>query len=173
MNKQLIAIAGFCLLISALSPVTSYFYFNNKFDPIIANYKAQIAACSSQNMNLNQQNANLEEKNNRLECENKQLTNLTEPYLVAQLGWYLHTSSDVVPSSRDSFNIYGTILNIGVLNAENCSLIIGFYDNMTLLQTTTLPLGVINSGSTKTLENTQLGCGVADSVNRIDVTPQC
>ena len=112
------------------------------------------------------------EENYQLINENKQLTNLTEPYLAIQLGWYLHTSSDQVLDSRDSFNIYGTILNVGVEDAENSSLVIGFYDNMTLLQTSVVQLGEIKSGCSMYLPNTEFGCSVADSVNRIVVTPQ-
>ena len=141
------------------------------FDPVIASDKSQIGDLQSQIQDLQQGNAILDGKNNELISENKQLTNLTEPYLAMQLGWYIHPSSDPVASSRNSFNIYGTILNVGAEDAENCSLVISFYDNMTLLQTSTVQLGEIRPGCSMYLNNPQIGCSVADSVNRIEVAP--
>ena len=52
---------------------------------------------------------------------------LEEPYLVTDLGWYLHKSSDPAPASRNKLTIYGTICNVGVETAYNCNLIVYFY----------------------------------------------
>ena len=162
MNRKLIAIVSLCLIIIVISPVLSYIYFNNKFTPIFTSYKSQID-------DLQQQNVNLTEKNNRLTEDNKHLTNMTQPYFVTSLGWYLHKSNDQDSSTRNSFNIYGTILNIGAENA-NSRLIINFYNYTTLLKNSTIPLGVINSYSYKILDNTNIKCEVADSVTKIEVT---
>src|SRR5208283_1253214 len=52
-----------------------------------------------------------------------------QPYLVTDLGWYLHNSSDPVSNMTNKFTIYGAINNDGATDAQNCSLTIKFYDN--------------------------------------------
>jgi hypothetical protein len=93
-----------------------------------------------------------------------------QPYLVTDLGWYLHNSTDPVSNMANKFTIYGDIQNEGATDAQNCSLIIKFYNNETLLQTSNIPIGEIKGfDGCAYLNSTNVPCSVADSVTRIEV----
>jgi len=94
-----------------------------------------------------------------------------QPYLVSDLGWYLHNSTDPVPNMANKFTIYGDIRNQGATNAQNCSLIIKFYDNEELLQTSNITIGEISGfDGCAYLNSTNVPCSVADSVTRTEVS---
>ena len=123
MNKKFLAIASACIVIAILSPLASYVYFYSRFNATFESYKLQI-------WDVWQENKKLEELK-----KIEQNPYLIKPYLVTTLGWYLHDSSDPFSSSRNTLTIYGRVLNVGATAAVNCRLIVNFYDNMTLLQT--------------------------------------
>ena len=93
-----------------------------------------------------------------------------KPQLVTDLGWYLHNSSDQISNMTNKFTIYGAINNDGATDAQNCSLIIKFYNNETLLQTSNVPIGEIRRfGGGSYYLNQNIPCNVADSVTRTEV----
>ena len=76
-------------------------------------------------------------------------------------------------SSKNTYTIYGTIFNIGNLPANNAELTIRFYgSNETLLQTSTIHLGIISSITNSTVPFDMgiknIDCSIADSVTDID-----
>ena len=94
-----------------------------------------------------------------------------QPNLVSDLGWYLHNSTDPVSNMANKFTIYGDIRNQGATNAQNCSLIIKFYNNEELLQTSNIPIGEISGfDGCAYLKSTNVPCGVADSVTKTEVS---
>lgn len=93
-----------------------------------------------------------------------------QPYLVTDLGWYLHNSSDPVSGMRNNFTIYGDITNRGVTDAQNCSLTIKFYNNEELLQTSNIPLGEISGFDGVASLHSNVPCSVADSVTRTEIS---
>ena len=124
---------------------------------------------------LQQKIDSLTEQNNQLNAENSQLTNLTQPYLITSIGWFVHKSNDPVASSKNTFTIYGTIFNIGNLPANNVELTVRFYGgNETLLQTSTLHVGVIPSITNSTMPfdmgKKNIDCSVADSVTDVELS---
>jgi hypothetical protein len=93
-----------------------------------------------------------------------------QPHLVTNLGWYLHNSSDPVSGMANKFTIYGNILNTGAIDAHNCYLVIEFYSNEKLLQTSNVPIGEINGLCQITsLNTTNVPCSAADYVTRTEV----
>lgn len=161
MNKKFLAIASACIVIAILSPLASYVYFYNRFNATFESFKLQI-------WNIWQENKKLEELK-----KIDQNPWLIKPYLVTTLGWYLHDSSDPVPSSRNTFTIYGTVLNVGATTAVNCRLTVKFYDNMTLLQTSEIAMGMGKVGYWSDIYIRHvIRCDSADSVTRIEVTPK-
>lgn len=93
-----------------------------------------------------------------------------QPYLVTDLGWYLHNSTDPISNMADRFTIYGYIRNEGAADAQNCSISIRFYNNEELLQTSSIPIGEINGFfGIAYLNSTNIPCSVADSVTRTEV----
>ena len=93
-----------------------------------------------------------------------------QPYLVTDLGWYLHNSTDPVSNMADKFTIYGEITNRGATDAQNCSLTIKFYNNEELLQTSNIPIGEINGFDGVAGLNSNVPCRVADYVTRTEVS---
>lgn len=116
---------------------------------------------------MQQENENLREEINNL----KNVPYSMKPYLVTKLGWYLHDSSDPITESKRTFTIFGYVSNVGATNASNCKLTIKFYDNTTLLQTSRLDMGIIPYWSYHSI-NRIINCNVADSVTRIEITPE-
>gem|GEM_PF-7128385 len=93
-----------------------------------------------------------------------------QPYLVTDLGWYMHNSSDPVSGMANKFTIYGSIQNTGATDAQNCSLVIEFYNNEALLQTSNIPIGDIRGFfNCAYLNSTNIPCNAADSVTRAEV----
>jgi hypothetical protein len=93
-----------------------------------------------------------------------------QPYLVTDLGWYLHNSTDPISNMANKFTVYGDIRNDGATDAQNCSLIIKFYNNEELLQTSNIPIGEIKGFfGCAYLNSTNVPCSVADSVTRTEV----
>jgi hypothetical protein len=158
MNKTFIAIASVCIVIAITSPIVSYVYFCDRFNAAAESYELQIS-------DLEQQNENLRQENEKL---NETPAYLTRPYLVTELGWYLHESSDPVTDSRNKFTIYGTVYNVGAATAYNCTLIVKFCNGMRILQTSEISIGTINCWFQKHV-STVIACKVADSVTRIEV----
>ena len=145
MIKALVVLAVVCLVIATLPPIAVYLHFNNVFE----SYQLQIS-------DLQQENEKLRKPY------------LTEAYLVTVLGWKLHNSSDPVPKSRYRLTIYGTVFNVGAKNASNCMLIIDFYNNTHLLQSSEIAIGEISCWSDVRIRRDVL-CWYADSVTRIEV----
>ena len=150
-TKKIIII---CAIISILSPIISYVYFENMFSSENERLAGVIEKLNQENMNLTQRLGDAE--------------NLIKPYLVTNLGWYLHNSTDPVINSRNTFTIYGSVHNSGVIVARNCSLTVQFYNNATLLQTSNISMGDINDYY---YVSNNLQCTSADSVTRIEITP--
>jgi hypothetical protein len=163
LNKTIIAIASVCIVIAILSPIAVYAYFNN----IVESYKLQIESYELQISDLKQENEKLKQENENL-TELVEKPYLKEPYLITTLGWYLHHSSDPIPSSRSKFTIYGTIYNVGATIAYNCTLIVNFYNSSTVVQTSEISIGSIWPWSDRDV-NTVIDCGCANSVTRIEV----
>ena len=159
MNKTLLAIASVCVVIAILSPIAVYAYFSN----VVESYKAQIEAGRIQP----QENEELREKIR--EYMKPYDPYLNEPYLITKLGWYLHNSSDPVEESKNEFNIYGQITNIGAKTAYHCTLIVKFYSNNAVIQTSEIYIGIINYWSQRNIYDEVVGCQYADSVTRIEV----
>ncbi len=161
MNKKFIAIATICVTIAVLSLLASYVYFYSRFNATFESYKLQI-------WDVWQENKKLEELK-----KIEQNPYLIKPYLVTTLGWYLHDSSDPVSSSRNTLTIYGKVLNVGATTAVNCRLIVNFYDNMTLLQTSETDMGTGKVGYWSDIYVREIiRCDSADFVTRIEVTPK-
>lgn len=149
MNKTLLAIACACMVIAVLSPIVSFIYFSDRLSDVSESYELKIS--------------HLLEANEKLKRPI-----LSGAYLVTELGWYLHNSSDPSPASRNQLTIYGTISNVGAKNAKNCILIIDFYDNTSLLESAKSNLGSINSGSHIYIRR-KIPCSSADSVTKVEV----
>ena len=140
-------------------------------------YNAVIDSERNTEKDLQQQVDSLTGQNKILNEENSQLTNLTQPFLITSLGWYLHNSDDPVASSKNTFTIYGKIYNVGQLPANNTELTIKFYgSNETLQQTSTIQLGMISPITDFTVPldigTHNINCSVADSVTDVDVSLQ-
>ena len=163
-HPSLIAIISVCLIISILLPIATYTYFENTLNSKTQTYNLNIASAQQENQELNQQIANLTQQ---LGVAENPL--MSKPYFVTSFGWYLHKSYDPVPDMAKQFTIYGDVLNVGATDAQNCSLIIKFYNNDTLLQTSNIPIGEINHWTTTDIDQKNTPCGVANSVTRIDV----
>ena len=154
-----------------LAPLITFSYLTNSYNSVIDLHRII-------EKDLQQQVGSLTEQNKQLNAEKSQLTNLTQPYLITRIGWYLHKSNDPVASSKNTFTIYGRIYNIGHLEANNTELTVRFYgNNDTLLQTSTIPIGTVLSITNSTapfempfeIGKRDLGCSVADSVTKINV----
>lgn len=163
MKKSLIMVTSICVVISILSPLISYTYFEGKLNSNLESYNLNVSMAEQENERLKQEIENLTQK-----VENPYLT---MPFLVTNLGWYVHNSADVINTSRNKFTIYGTVLNVGATTAQNCSLIIHFYRNTTLLQTSEVYIGEIKPWSSSRVGQT-IQCSMADSVTRIEVKPK-
>jgi hypothetical protein len=155
------------IVIAVLAPLITYVDLTNTYNNVIDSYR-------NQTKDLQQQIDNLTEQNRKLNEEKAQLTNLTQPYLITSLGWYLHKSNDPVVSSKNTFTIYGKIFNLGLLAANNAEITIKFYGNETLLQTSTVHIGPIqpitNSSVPYQMGNKNVDCSVADSVTNVDIS---
>ena len=166
-SKFLLVCLVAALALAVLAPLITYAYLKNSYRADIDSYRNLIVA-------LKQQVDSLTEENRQLSEEKSQLTNLTQPYLITSLGWYLHKSNDPVISSRNSFTIYGKIYNIGNLQANNVELRVKFYGNNTLLQNSTVHVGVIqsitNSTSPFDMIRKEIACSVADAVTNVDIS---
>lgn len=92
-----------------------------------------------------------------------------QPYLVTNLGWYMHNSSDPVSGMANKFTIYGYIENRGATDARNCSLLLEFYNGAELLQTSSVPIGEVSGFFHLANLNTNIPCSAADSVTRTEV----
>jgi len=134
MNKTLLAIAGVCIVIAVLSPIAVYTHFNS----IVESYQLQI---ESYQLQL-KANEDFTEKI-RDQIQKPYDPSLMEPYLVTKLGWYLHDSLDPVPASRNELTIYGAVTNTGSETAFHCKLIVYFYVNNTVVQTSEISIGTI------------------------------
>ena len=156
------------LLISTiLTPLLTFSYLTNSYDSVIDTHV-------NKEKDLQQQVNSLTEQNKQLNAENSQLTNLTQPYLITSIGWYVHKSNDPMASSRNTFTLYGKIYNIGHTQANNAELTVRFYgSNETLLQTSTIHLGVVsaitNSSVPFDIGKRDIDCSVADSVANVDL----
>jgi hypothetical protein len=170
MNKELIFVLGICVMISILSPLVSYAYFEGRLNSTFESYNLNISNAEQENEKLKQEIINLTQVEENL-MQNEDNAYLTKPYLVTNLGWYLHNSTDAISSSKNTFTIYGTVLNVGAANAEDCSLIIHFYSNRVLLQTSEVYIGEIKYWSTTSVSRT-IQCSLADSVTGIEVTAE-
>lgn len=151
-----------CVIVALLSPIVSYLYFSQ-------GNTLQNDILKNENQALHQEIADLEERLEKAE-------NLTKANLAADLGWYLHDGSDPVPKSRYKFTIYGYVANIGLEPAYDCKIIIKFYRNQTLLQTSQISMGKIKPTNPLSFDDVfqiykrDIDCKVADSVTRIEVT---
>ena len=163
-HPMLIIVISICLIASILSPLVSYFSFENILNSKTQSYNLNISSEQKENENLKQIISNL-----TLQLGNSENPLMSKPYLVTKLGWYLHNSSDTIANMANQFTIYGEILNVGATDAQNCSLLISFYNNEKLLQTSTIPIGIILHWSDKELTVRNIPCSVANSVSRIDV----
>jgi hypothetical protein len=85
-----------------------------------------------------------------------------------QIQWYLHNSSDPIEESRNEFTIYGEITNIGAKTAYHCKLIVKFYSNNAVIQTSEIYIGTIDYWSHSSFREVT-DCQLADSVTRIEV----
>jgi hypothetical protein len=163
MNKKFTVIVCVCIVIATLSPLSSYLYLCSRFNATFESYKLQI-------WEVSQENEKLEEIKRFMDTYEKS-PYLMKPYLVTNLGWYVHDSSDPVPSSRNTFTIYGEILNVGATTAVNCKLIVDFYHNVTLLQSSEVYVGDIGYWTSSYVRRV-IDCDCADSVTRVEVTPK-
>jgi hypothetical protein len=155
---------------TTLAPLITFSYLTNS-------YKSVIETHTNREKDLQQRVDSLTGQNKQLNEENSQLTNLTQPFLVTSLGWYLHPNDDPVASSKNTFTIYGKIYNVGRLPANNTELTIKFYSsNETLLQTSTIQLGIISPTTDFTapfdIGTHIINCSVADSVTDEDISLQ-
>jgi hypothetical protein len=167
-GKRFFIVLVIILLVSTiLAPILTFSYLTNSYNSVIDTH-------INKEKDLQQQVDYLTEKNNQLNAENAQLTNLSQPYLVTSIGWYVHKSNDPVSSSRNTFTIYGKIYNIGHLPANNAEITVRFYgSNQTLLQTSTVHLGIIYSITNSTIPfdigKRDIDCSVADSVTDVEL----
>lgn len=58
---------------------------------------------------------------------------------------------------------------MGATDAQNCSLIVRFYDKETLLQTSNVTIGELRHWTNTNIDPKNIGCSVADSTTRIEV----
>jgi hypothetical protein len=163
-HSMLIILISICLIVSILSPVVTYFYFENILASKNQSYNFNISSAEEEIENLKKEISNLTQQ---LGISENPL--MSKPYLVTKLGWYLHNSSDTKVNMANEFTIYGNILNVGATDAQNCNLIIKFYNNEKLLQTSTISIGIISHWSDKDLAARNIPCNVANSVSRIIV----
>jgi len=163
-HPMLIIVMSICLIVSILSPLVSYFSFENILNSKNQFYNLNISSAQEENENLKKEISNLTQQ---IRISENPLT--SKPYLVTKLGWYLHNSSDPKANMANELTIYGNILNVGATDAQNCSLIIKFYNNEKLLQTSTVSIGIISHWSDKDLAIRNIPCSVANSVSRIDI----
>ena len=168
MNKRFfMCLAIILLTLFILPPLITYSTLTNAYNSAVASYSAK-------ENRLQQQINSLTEQNSRLTKENSQLTNLSQPFLISKIGYYLHKSNDQYSYSRNQFTIYGIIYNIGNSPANNTELTIKFYDSTkACVQTSTLHLGVIQSVTNSTgpysIGTENIDCSVADTVADIDI----
>ncbi len=174
-TKKIISI---CVMISILSPIVSYVYFENMLNSNIQSY------FSSENERLTGVIEKLNQENRNLTQRLADAENSVKPNLVTSLGWYLHKSSDPVNKSRNSLTIYGTVYNVGATTAKQCSLNIRLHSNETIVQTADIYIGDIKGWSeigtdTNYSQRNQyyitprnIACTSADSVTRIEITPK-
>ena len=170
-------IISICIIVSILSAIVSYVYFENMFNSNDSSLLAENERLTGVIEKLNQENRNLTQQ--LADAENS-----LKPYLVTSLGWYLHKSSDRVNNSRNSLTIYGSVINTGATTAKQCSLNIKFYNNETVLQTADIYIGDIkgwseigtgsNFGQRNEyyLSSRNIACSSADAVTRIQSTPK-
>jgi hypothetical protein len=163
-HSLLIIVISLCLIITTLLPLASYLCFENILNSKTQSYNSILSSAQEENVRLKQEITNLTQQ---LGIAEDPL--MSKPYFVTNLGWYLHNSSDKISSMANKFTIYGAVLNIGATDAQNCSLIIRFYNNETLLQTSDISIGPINHWSEIELAPRDIPCGVADSVTKINV----
>jgi hypothetical protein len=163
-HPLLIIVISICLIVSILSPLVSYFSFENILASKNQSYNLNISSAQEENENLKKEISNLTQQ---LGISENPL--MSKPFLVTKLGWYLHNSSDAKVNMANTFTIYGNILNVGATDAQNCSLIIRFYNNEKMLQTSTISIGPISHWSDKDLGLRNIPCSVANSVSRIDI----
>ena len=163
-HPLLIIVISICLIVSILSPLVSYFSFENILTSKNQSYNLNISLAQEENENLKREISNLTQQ---LGISENPL--MSKPFLVTKLGWYLHNSSDPKVNMANMFTIYGNILNVGATDAQNCSLIIKFYNNEKLLQTSAIPIGIISHWSDKDLALRNIPCSVANSVSRIEI----
>ena len=173
MSKRFLkSLAIILLIFTILAPSVTYSYFTS----IYTNKERSLE------QQMDSQIDRLQSNINTLNEENSQLTNLTQPYLITDLGWYLHTSNDPVPSSKDTLTVYGTIYNIGALPAYNAELFVKFYGYpstlpeliITLLQTSNISLGGIpstnNFGAPFNIGSHDITCLSADHVTNVTIS---
>lgn len=171
-GKSFLISAVIILLFSTvIAPLITFSYLTNSYNSVIDIHL-------NKEKELQQKIDTLTEQNKQLNEENSQLTNLTRPYFITSMGWYLHKSNDPVSASKNSFTVYGTIFNIGNLPANNVELTVRFYgSNETLLQTSTIHLGIIPSITNSTVPFDMgiknIDCSVADSVTDLDLSLRC
>jgi hypothetical protein len=163
-HPMLIIVMSICLIVSILSPLVSYFSFENILNSKNQFYNLNISSAQEENENLKKEISNLTQQ---IRISENPLT--SKPYLVTKLGWYLHNSSDPKADMANELTIYGNILNVGATDAQNCSLIIKFYNNEEFLQTSTVSIGIISHWSDKDLAVRNIPCSVANSVSKIEV----
>ena len=173
MGKGLLIGLSIILIASlVLAPLLTYSYLTNSYNSVIDAHK-------NNEKDLLRLIDSLAEKNKELTEEKSQLTNITQPYLITRIGWYLHKSDDPVTSSKNTFTIYGRIYNIGILPANDAELEVRFYGrNDTLMQTSTIHLGLVPSIVNSTdpfsmpfdIGKRDIGCLVADSVMDVEIS---
>jgi hypothetical protein len=167
-KRFFISVIIILLFLTILVPLITFVGLTNSYNSVIDTH-------INKERDLQQQVDSLTEQNNQLKAENSQLTNLSRPYFITSLGWYLHKSDDPVASSKNTFTTYGTIYNIGNLPANNAELTVRFYGrNETLLQTSTIHLGIIPSITNSTIPFAMgiknIDCSMADAVTDIDLS---
>jgi hypothetical protein len=104
----LIIVISICLIVSILSPLVSYFSFENILASKNRSYNLNISSAQEENENLKKEISNLKQQ---LGIAENPL--ISKPYLVTKLGWYLHNSLDTKVNNANEFTIYGNILNVG------------------------------------------------------------
>ena len=163
MNKTLLEITCVCIVVAILSPIASRIYFSGALYDVSESYELQIS-------DLQQENARLWQEIDQLKEGNEGIKDpyFKESFLVTELGWYLHGSTDPREYSRNKFTIYGKVYNVGATNATNCKLIVNLSDNLTLLQQSEIDLGRINYWSYEYVRK-DIDCEIADFVTRIEV----
>ena len=164
------------LTVAIFSPIISYIYFQ------------QVDMASPEIKRLQGVIDKLNNEKQLLQQQLEKLSALTKANLVTSIGYYLHPSTDPVPKSRNTFTIYGSVTNTGLMTAYNCYLNITFYskDNATLQhERITVGIGGILYAYGDTRETSMgnynnnfysinyrdIGCPQADQVTRIEITP--